>query len=372
MNKLGILIGSLILYLVVPFVAHAGSTERLLLSPSKTVVNTGDTVTVTVVVSTPDQAMNAVSGSIVFPSTMALTTIGKDKSIVSFWTQEPHPLGNRIDFEGIVLNPGYQGTKGVLFTATFTAKRAGALPIFFKDGAILANDGLGTNVLDTLGTTTIAVKDWQGAPLATVDQPVIASATPQRAVILPVITDYSELVSTKTVAFLKGKGEPGALTKIVFKNTALKSIGERFTDFVQTKKNKLDEVLVKNDAGGLFEYVSKDNLIAGAYNATPFLVDTATNTERPGLGVQLLVNDSQIVHILVVFVNILALLVPIVGLIVLIYFIPWYSLRRMHLLKRRLGLEEEKIEVSEHKLKNQDKILDTVLQSSNRVNSDTK
>ena len=98
--------------------------------------------------------------------------------------------------------------------------------------------------------------------------------------------------------------------------------------------------------------------MAGVYNATPFLVDSDANTEKPGLGVQLLVSDSKIVKMLVVVINVLGLLIPIVGLGVIIYFIPWYSFKRMRVLKKKLGLEEEKIEISGHQLLRQDKMID--------------
>ena len=98
--------------------------------------------------------------------------------------------------------------------------------------------------------------------------------------------------------------------------------------------------------------------MAGVYNTTPFLVDINTNTEKPGLGAQLLVSDSKIVKMLVVLINVLGLLIPVVGLIVIIYFIPWYSFKRMRVLKKKLGLEEEKIELSGHQLERQDKMLD--------------
>ncbi|MFM7088539.1 MAG: hypothetical protein ACKOW9_03330, partial [Candidatus Paceibacterota bacterium] len=86
--------------------------------------------------------------------------------------------------------------------------------------------------------------------------------------------------------------------------------------------------------------------------------DEATNVEKPGFGAQLLVSDSKLVRNLVVVINVLGLLIPIVLLCVIIYFIPWYSWLHMRLLRKKMGLEEEKLDISEHQLKRQDKILD--------------
>jgi hypothetical protein len=66
---------------------------------------------------------------------------------------------------------------------------------------------------------------------------------------------------------------------------------------------------------------------------------------NPWFGVQLFVKDSKIVNYLIVAINVLGLLIPIVTLCVIVYFIPWYSWRKMRVLKRKLGLEEEKIEL---------------------------
>lgn len=337
-------------------VGYATGPDTLSIVPNKTSVAVGEEVIVTVFASSPNQSMNAVSGSITIPGALSVGSIATGGSVINFWTEEPHIVGNRINFEGIVLNPGYLGSKGKVFSMTLVAKKTGSAPIAFNDGAILANDGFGTNIIDTLGTTTIAVKSWISAPLAIEEENAIIAQ--DKPVILPVITDYSPSVTSDVPAYVRGKGQPNSVTKIVFENTAPKSIGERFIDVVRTKKHTLGDVLVKNNSDGTFEYTSNTNLIAGVYNATPFLVDETTNTERPGLGVQLLVKDSKIVHYLVIFINILGLLVPIVGLMVLIYFIPWYSLRRMRLLKRRLGLEEEKIEFTEHKLKHKESSLE--------------
>lgn len=355
-KKLVVLGGMLSATLVVH--AYAIGPNTLALSSSKTSVPVGESITVTVSVASPTQAMNAVSGSLTIPGTLSVGSISTSGSVVNFWTQEPSVIGNRIQFEGIVLNPGYIGTKAKVFTFTLTAKRAGTASIMLTDGAILANDGLGTNIIDTLGSTSIAVTQWVSAPIAVEpgETPTVAVVS-GKPIILPIITDYSPAIDNKSPAFFKGKGQPNSITKIVFENTMFKSVGERFLDIVRSQKQTLTDVFVKNDATGAFEYTSNNNLIAGVYKATPFLVDDSTSTERPGLGVQLLVNDSKIVHYLVILINVLGLLVPIVGLIVLIYFIPWYSLRRMHLLRRRLGLEEEKIELSQHKLKHQENTL---------------
>ncbi len=354
-------------FLGILFGASLVSAQIVSAFPAKKTISLGENVSVKVVVSSPLQAMNAVSAALSYPASLSVVSIDKGGSVIDFWTEEPHVVGGKILFEGVALSPGYQGSSGVLFTVTFSGKKQGIAQLVFTNAAILANDGLGSNIIKGLGAASIAIGGGD-----TFLPPGVATVQPggnTKSLALPVIIDYSPLIGSSEGLYLKGKGEPGAITKIVFHDASFRSIGEQFIASLQTSKRNLSEALVKNDPNdGTFEYASPPNLLAGAYNATPFLVDDKNNVEKPGLGVQLFVSDSRIVRGLVVFVNILALLIPIVGLIVLIYFIPWYSFRRMRVIKRRLGLEEEKIELSAHELNRQDKVMehttDTLLSSS--------
>jgi|GEM_PF-2000960 len=326
---------------------------------TKKSIPVGTQLTVDVYGASSRQAFNAISGSVVFPSSsLRFVEIIKTGSVVDFWTEEPHLVGNKIYFEGVILNPGYQGTHGGLFQIVFEGRSESSGKIYVADGAILANDGLGSNIATSLGSAVVNITGAHTAAIEEILELSGKTATASRLLALPVITEYSRTIDTKTTGYIKGKGEPDALTKIIFKDVGLKSLGEQFIGYLQTKKKKLDEVLVRNDDKGVFEYLSPENLVAGAYNATPFLVDPITNTEKPGLGVQLLVSDSKIVRGMVIVINVLGLMIPIVGLIVLIYLIPWYSWRKMRVVKKRLGLEEEKIDLTTHQLIRRDTMLE--------------
>lgn len=355
-NRL-IIITLLILFFGLPISTFAAGNTFLSISSSKKEFTVGDQVILTVSVVTPDQAMNATSGSLVVPANLTVNEITKQNSIINFWTEEPHTILNKIHFEGVALNPGYQGKSGKLFTVVTTAKKSGSFSVYLTDGAILANDGLGTNILDSLGSFPIIITEQtEIIHSPELEQNPIVSQS-EKSRLLPIITKYTPAVEPGSSLYVKGIGEPNATTKIVFKDVSAKSLGERFITFLQTEKKQITDSIVQNNTKGEFIYTSPNNLVAGAYEAIPFLVDTKTNSEVPGTGVHLLVNDSQIVHYLVIFINILALFIPIVGLGVIIYFIPWYSRLRMRVLKRKIGLEEEEIELTEHQLQRKDKML---------------
>ncbi len=364
MHRVGslVILAIFILFFMGVSVAHAQTPSIFFTVPVKQ-INEGNTITVDIRVQSSAQSINAVSGAVSFPpSLLKAVSISKEKSIINLWTRDPKVTNDKILFEGVVLNPGFQGSDGLIFRVTFEARQAGIAPLNIIEGAILANDGKGTNILSKFGSTKIRII----SPILPPYEPQLGEGPLPgvKALALPIITEYSSSVEPGSIVYLKGKGEPNALTKIVFKDVSFKSIGEQFIEFLQTEKKKLTEIVIQNDEFGAFQYTTADNLLAGVYNATPFLVDTNSNTEKQGVGVQFLINDSKIVKFLILLINILALLIPIVTLIVIIYFIPWYSWRKMRVLKKKLGLEEEKFVISGNQLERQDKMMDKAMNAS--------
>lgn len=131
------------------------NAASLYFSPSSGSHFVGQTFSVNVYVSSPDQSMNAASGVISFPSDkLEITSLSKTGSIFSLWVQEPtfsNVVGNTI-FEGIVLNPGFTGHTGKILTINFKVKSAGNAPLTFNSGSVLANDGQGTNILSGMSS----------------------------------------------------------------------------------------------------------------------------------------------------------------------------------------------------------------------------
>jgi hypothetical protein len=348
---------------------NVGSANLFFSSPSTT-VKEGDKFTIDIEISAPTQSINAVSGTVAFPGNLVhVVSINKDSGIIKLWTQEPKLRSDNILFEGIILNPGFQGSNGIVFSITFQAEASGTVNLSFNDGAILANNGLGTNILAMLGSTNFTI-----IPGPTfISSPIIARVAPtlpntgvaeQVALVIPTITKYFPDVGPQENLFLGGKGAPFALTQIIFHNLSVQSLGNKFVAFFQGQKDQLGNVVVKNDKNGNFHYLSGPNLVAGVYSATPALVNQTQGTATPGVSIQLLVSNSPIIKYMVVFLNILGLLIPIVFLLVIIYFIPWYSWRRMRIMKEKMLLEEEKVEMTAEDLKQKSTIQNAVIAQS--------
>ena len=153
------------MFLLVFFsVCGAAEAATLYFSPSSGAYITGRNFTVSIKVSSPT-SMNAASGVISFPTDkLEALSISKTGSIFNLWVTEPSfsnisGSGN-IRFEGIVLNPGFTGD-GKLLSVTFRNKANGQAGLNFSSGSVLANDGLGTNILSDLGTAAFTLS--QGA-----------------------------------------------------------------------------------------------------------------------------------------------------------------------------------------------------------------
>lgn len=194
-----IVLGGILFALPFFLVAHAASAASLYLSPVIGTYSVGQTFTVNVYVSSPDQAMNAAQGVISFPiDKLEVYALSKTDSIANLWVQDPS-FSNQdgtITFGAIVTNPGYTGPQGQIIKITFHARSPGTANIAFSSGSVLANDGKGTNILSSMQnaavTLTAAVSPPPAPPAITpqvapaptaTTAPTSAPATPSEIVI---------------------------------------------------------------------------------------------------------------------------------------------------------------------------------------------
>ncbi len=159
----------------------------LYFSPSAISRPSGQNFSAVVRVNTEGQSINAAQGSIVYdPARVEVTSISKSGSIFNLWTQEPVFSNSEgtLNFEGGLPNPGYSGASGLIITVSFRTKGAGnaTSPVSLVSGAILANDGQGTNILTNLGKLTVSITGQDAPSQTETSEPVTpspASDTPQ-------------------------------------------------------------------------------------------------------------------------------------------------------------------------------------------------
>src|SRR3990167_1612316 len=148
--------------------AQSGS---LYFSPSSGSVIAGQNFSLAVRVNTSGTAINAGEGSIVFDSAkVQVVSVSKTSSIFTLWATEPSfsNADGTVEFAGGIPNPGYSGSNGVVITINFKAKTAttvrGYTEVIMVSGAILANDGEGTNILSSLGKANFYINP-KGIPV---------------------------------------------------------------------------------------------------------------------------------------------------------------------------------------------------------------
>jgi len=171
---------AILAFVLFPYAVFAAS---ITLSPESGSYAAGSSFTVDVFVSSPDQAMNAVSGTISFPADqLSVVSLSKSNSIISLWTSEPtfSNAAGSISFEGIVLNPGFTGVNGKIISITFRALSPGNPVVSVDSGSVLANDGTGTSIPTTLGdgsfTITNAPSIKNIVPVASTSSATVPSA----------------------------------------------------------------------------------------------------------------------------------------------------------------------------------------------------
>lgn len=149
-----------------PLMGHAAG---LLAGSSQATLAVGDTATVSFYVDTQSQVINNGESVISFSKDIiTIKSVSTQGSVFGMWVEQPtfSNATGTITFNGGVPNPGFQGTRGLLFTATVTAQKAGTAAINFGESSIRANDGLGTDILKQKTGITITV-------IPAVEKPVV-------------------------------------------------------------------------------------------------------------------------------------------------------------------------------------------------------
>lgn len=186
----------------------AASQAIFYFSPSSGEFALNENFSLTVYVRSQDQALNALSGEIVYPGDkLDLVSISKSGSIVNFWVKEPTKENGKVSFEGVVLNPGYQGSAGKILTLNFKAKNLGPATISFSSGMILANDGKGTNITGALPKANLTI-------------------------ITSEVKEAKEAAKTKTIT-------TGALAPSLPPKPEIKIEGKEGENFIWTKEKKI-------------------------------------------------------------------------------------------------------------------------------------
>lgn len=147
---------------------QSADAATLKVSPATGVYTVGTSFSVSVVLNTDGKSINAADGQLSFnPRELQVIGVSRGSSIFNLWTEEPtfSNSAGTISFGG-GSPTGYKGGAGTIISVTFKPLGAGTPKVTFKSGSVLAADGMGTNVLTSMGSGafTVAAKGETPAP----------------------------------------------------------------------------------------------------------------------------------------------------------------------------------------------------------------
>ena len=181
------------LFLLLQIVAF-GAT--LGFSPASGSYQQGSVFTANVYANSNGTAFNALSGVVSYPKDLLeVVSISKGSSIISLWVQEPSfsNTAGTVNFEGIVLNPGYNGANGKVLTITFKVKSVGTANLYFSTGSILANDGEGSEIISGKGTAQYTITPVSITEDEIVDTPKKVEEEKEKINLVPDVTSETHL-----------------------------------------------------------------------------------------------------------------------------------------------------------------------------------
>ncbi len=207
--------------------ASTAQAATLSFSPASGTYSVGDTISISLNVSSTDQAINAVSGTVDFPADiLQAVSVSKANSVLTLWIQEPvrSNADGTVTFAGVVPNPGFTGAGGNIITINFRAKASGTGKLTVTSAETLANDGSGTNVLKGSSSATLTVgeakaKAKEVAPEKKVtpeEKPVVEQPAPTTEQLqIPIVTNVTKSVALGNTAQVDGSSiYPGATARL--------------------------------------------------------------------------------------------------------------------------------------------------------------
>jgi hypothetical protein len=126
----------------------------LFVSPASLTSEINSELAVEIKINSDGQAINSAEGALIFDTEkLEAVSISKSGSVFRFWATEPsfNNAKGTVVFAGGLTTPGYKADNGRLFTVFFRPKAAGSAQVNFASGALLANDGRGTNIITAMG-----------------------------------------------------------------------------------------------------------------------------------------------------------------------------------------------------------------------------
>ena len=305
---------NLFLLLVIFVVPSFTDAATLFITPRSNEVKVGDTFSVLIDTDSQGVAINAATADISFDNNLlSVQSVGFSNSIFTIWPEEPNysnTTGN-IHFSGGLYSPGWNGSIGAILRVTFKAKAAGQTKLTFANTSILANDGIGTNIItNSLGSS---INISKALPVTIENVPVkttiVATSTVEKIVELftiPVIVNIPDQLIEGSQLSFNGDGV---------------SNGQIFV-YVQKGKNSPEITQINTKSSGEFDFNYSNPVETGYYKiwARNISIDGIMSTSSDVSYVEVLgVSGYKINNYFITFKEVIYLLL----IVSFIFFIFW-------------------------------------------------
>ena len=161
-----------------------------------TEINVSQTFWIDVMLDTQDEAINAVSGSILYSQDkLKLIDYSNGDSIITLWLDEPNVELGQADFAGVipggfggVLSPLYTGVRpGKILSLEFEIMTGGEFTIESSNLEILLHDGLGTLASTTANDFSLVASE--DIILSSIEEDTILDIDPPEAFTFKIVRD---------------------------------------------------------------------------------------------------------------------------------------------------------------------------------------
>lgn len=140
----------------------------LFLLPCSSSYSVGEVFSVLVKLDTGGRTINAAEAFLEFPAEeIEVKEVSFENSIFDIWPSEPFYSNEEgfISFGGGLPTPGFNGSSGTILTIFFEAKKEGQAAVNFSQARVLADDGLGTDILENTVRGFYFYKEKPEAPV---------------------------------------------------------------------------------------------------------------------------------------------------------------------------------------------------------------
>jgi hypothetical protein len=226
-------------------------------------VNVGDTFSISVNANSQGSPINASSLDIKYDTNfLSVLSVGKTGSIFTLWAEEPSysNIKGVVHFGGGLSSPGWNGGSGNIIRITFKAKSSGQTSLTLQNGSVLANDGIGTEVLSGVKGTVITIAKAPASSPASIEKlptTVTGSTTGSTTAEVPVDQSFFIPAIENLPDFLH-EGET-----LLFNGVGISS--GQIQVYVQKGKGATEVIQIDTKEDGKFNVIYKNPVTSGYY-----------------------------------------------------------------------------------------------------------